>query len=115
MYRQRDATRSIFREARADIAAAGRTAWVLRDETEPSTYTRHWTRWLEAWEDRDGQRNLLIRARVHGSVSEFGLEPIAVETSGAPLDDAWLRRLLAAYRAEEWRYRIVTPHTAATR
>jgi hypothetical protein len=107
MYQQRDITRSIILEVKQDIAAAGRTASEIRNESDRVTYTTHWTERLEAWETRDGRRQLLMRATVSGDNGRFSLPPILVETYGSPLDDLWLDRLLRAYREKGWRCKVV--------
>lgn len=108
IYQQRDVTRSIVLEAKDDIAAAGRSASELREGIDRATYTSHWPVRLEAWEFRDGRRRPLIRASVYGENGRFALRPITVKTYGSPLDDAWLERLLRAYRANGWRYEVIT-------
>lgn len=111
MYQQRDMTRSIMLEAKQDIATAGHSASVFRNESDRVTYTSHWTEKLEAWETRNGQRQPLIRATVSGDNGRFSLPPISIETYGSPLDDPWIDRLLKAYRAKGWRYKIVRAPT----
>ena len=56
MYQQRDITRSIMLEAKQDIVAAGHSASEIRIERPLGTYTAEWTEWLEAWENRDGEK-----------------------------------------------------------
>jgi hypothetical protein len=104
---QRDVTRIELQEAQADLEAAGHTDSTIRREGDEATYTSHWTEKLDAWETRDGQRLALIRVTVSGDVGHFSLAPIVVETYGSPLDRPWLDRLLQAYRARGWRYKVI--------
>jgi hypothetical protein len=107
MYQQRDITRSIMLEAKQGIVAAGHSASEIRNDRPLGTGTAHWTEWLEAWENREGQKLSLIRATVSGDNGRFSLQPIIVETYGSPLDAPWLDRLLRAYREKGWRYKVI--------
>jgi hypothetical protein len=107
MYQQRDITRSIMLEAKQDIVPAGYSASEIRIERPLGTYTAEWTEWLEALENRDGQKLSLIRATVSGDNGRLSLQPIIVETCGSKLDAAWLDRLLRTYRENGWRYKVI--------
>jgi hypothetical protein len=107
MYQQRDITRSMMLEAKQDIVAAGHSASEIRIERPLVTYTAEWTEWLEASENRGGQKLSLIRATVSGDNGRFSLQPIIVETYGSKLDAAWLDRLLRTYREKGWRYKVI--------
>ncbi len=116
MYQQRDVTRSIMLEAKHDIVAAGHSASEIHIERPLGTYTAEWTEWLEAWENRDGQKLSLIRATVSGDNGRFSLQPIIVETYGSKLVAAWLDRLLRAYCEKGWRYKVIqTPGSEYSR
>jgi hypothetical protein len=107
MYQQLYITRSIMLEAKQDIVAAGHSASEFRNDSPLGRGTAHWTEWLEAWENREGQKLSLIRATVSGDNGRFSLQPIIVETYGSPLDAPWLDRLPRAYREKGWRYKVI--------
>jgi hypothetical protein len=109
MYEQRDITQSIMQQAKQDTIAAGHSASKIDIVRPQGTYTAQWTEWLEAWENRGGEKLSLIRATVsgdNGQLWQSSLQPIVVETYGSPLDGPWVDRLLRAYRERGWRYKV---------
>ena len=108
MYRQRDVTRSIMDAAKDDFDPDGRGSLRIHRESDRSTYTTHWTERLETQVLGDeAEKSSLLSVVVSGANGRFSTPPINIETSGFPSDSAWLDRLLRAYQAEGWQYKVI--------
>jgi hypothetical protein len=107
MDQQKRVTQSLLFLKKEDIAAADRPMSQLRQERVGTSYADHWMERLEGWEVRDGRRVPLIRVIVSGANGRFRAPPIDVVYSGPSSGYPWLDRLLRAYQAKGWSYRVV--------
>jgi len=111
LYRQLDATKAAFEEARAVVAAAGRPAAEARILGGDGSRTADWSARLVVREREpgDGGETPLIDVAVSGANGRLAssLAPLRVEAVETELLDAWLPRLLRAYRERGWAFEVV--------
>jgi len=109
LYRQLDATKAAFEEARAVVAAAGRPGADVQVLGGEGSRTADWSARLVVREPGDGEEPPLIDVAVSGANGRLAssLEPLRVEAVETELLDAWLPRLLRAYRERGWAFEVV--------
>ncbi|WP_165072995.1 hypothetical protein [Paludisphaera rhizosphaerae] len=115
LYRQHDAAMAAGDQMLEIAATAGRTAVARRIGGTGKSRTADWTVWAEAYEDVNG-RKPLIRVAAFGRNGRLSseLDPIRIETYGAPLDDAWIEVFQRTCRERGWTYEIVRAAPAAS-
>jgi hypothetical protein len=96
------ATNAVLHQAQADLVDAGRGVSGVRITGNGSD--RAWGRELEVWTDTPTPHRTLLHLDVRGDVED---ESIRITDFGAPLNARAVDRLVGAYRARGWRYRIV--------
>lgn len=109
LYRQHDAAMAAGDSIREIAARAGRTVVANRIGGTGKSRTADWTVWAEAFEGNVDGRKTLIRVAAYGRNGRLSseLDPIRIETYGAPLDNAWIEQFLRTCRERSWKYEIV--------